>query len=114
MRKILTQTLFFAAMLLTTAVATAQSQGFSYQAVVRNAQGDLVANSKVGLRLTLTDQTGKPVMYRETHKVATNNYGVLSVTVGKGTAEGSATLDSVNWASGNVWMRVEMDVIGGT
>ena len=97
-----------------TMAAVAQPEGFSYQAVVRNAQGELVSDANVGLRITLTDESGRQVMYRETHTIATNAYGVLTAIVGTGQAEGGATLDSVDWAGGNVWMRVEIDAAGGT
>ena len=84
--------------LMAATVATAQPQGFSYQAVVRNAKGELVANSKVGLRVTLTDESGTQVMYRETHNVPTNTYGVLSVTVGAGKPDTQgATLNVEQW-----------------
>ena len=106
--------MILAATILTAAMASAQQQGFSYQAVVRNAQGELVSNSKVGLRLTLTDSTGSQIMYSETQTVQTSAYAVLTVTVGSGTPENGATLDNVKWSSGNVWMRVEVDVTGGT
>ena len=97
-----------------TMTAAAQADGFSYQAVVRDAQGELVDNSKVGLRLTLSsDKDGKQVLYRETHKPTTNAYGVLSVTVGTGTPDNGKSLSSVTWSS-NVWMRVEIDPNGGT
>ena len=102
------------AIVLSTAIANAQPAGFSYQAVVRDSKGELVSNTKVGLRLTLTDEAGRVVMYRETHTAVTNDYGVLSVTVGAGTAADGKTLDDVDWAGGNVWMRVEMDPKGGT
>ncbi len=95
-------------------MANAQNAGFNYQAVVRNAQGELVSNANVGLRITLTDERGLQAMYSETQTVATNAYGVLSVTVGAGTPADNKTLDSVDWAGGNVWMRVEMDTKGGT
>ena len=91
-----------------TMAAVAQTGGFNYQAVVRNAQGELVSDASVGLRITLTDESGQQVMYRETHTIATNAYGVLTVTVGAGQAEDGATLGNVDWAGGNVWMRVEI------
>ena len=90
------------AIVLSMAIANAQPAGFSYQAVVRDAQGELVANAKVGLRITLTDEAGRQVMYRETHTALTNAFGVLSVTIGAGTAADGKTLDDVDWASGNV------------
>ena len=115
MRRIFRHSMILAAALfLTTAIAKAQPDGFSYQAVVRDSKGELVSNTKVGVRITLTDESGKTVMYRETQTALTNGYGVLSVTVGKGKADGGKTLNDVDWAGGNVWMRVEMDPDGGT
>ena len=101
------------ALTLSTMTAVAQADGFSYQAVVRDASGELVDNSTVGLRLTLTDKDGNQ-MYQETHTPTTNNYGVLTVTVGTGTHAEGQSLQNVNWAGGDVWMRVEIDPRGGT
>ena len=56
--------LFFAmAMALTTMAASAQTDGFSYQAVVRNAQGELISSSQVQLRLTLLSADGTTELY---------------------------------------------------
>ncbi len=106
--------MILAAMFLTAATAIAQSGGFSYQAVVRDSEGALVADANVGLRVTLTDETGAQLMYSETHTAKTNSYGVLAVTIGSGTPLNGMSMDSVDWSSGNVWMRVEMDTKGGT
>ncbi len=91
-------------------IANAKSSGFTYQAVVRDANGNLVENSNVGLRLTLTDQSGVPVMYQETLSATTNSYGVLSVLVG---SQDTAAMNRVDWSRG-VWMHVEVDPRGGT
>ena len=92
------------------AMANAQSSGFTYQAVVRDANGNLVENANVGLRLTLTDQSGVPVMYQETLSATTNSYGVLSVLVG---SQDTVAMNRVDWSRG-VWMHVEVDPRGGT
>ena len=73
MRRIFRHSMILAAALfLTTAIAKAQPDGFSYQAVVRDSKGELVSNTKVGVRITLTDESGKTVMYRETQTALTN------------------------------------------
>ena len=77
MRKFFRQTMILAAMFLAAATANAQAKGFSYQAVVRNAQGELVTNSRVGVRIMLTNATGEHMLYCETHTTTTNGYGVL-------------------------------------
>ncbi|MBR2194486.1 MAG: hypothetical protein IJ911_02625 [Salinivirgaceae bacterium] len=50
---------------LATMAAVAQTDGFNYQAVVRNAQGELISSSQVQLRLTLLAADGT-VLYQET------------------------------------------------
>ena len=59
---------------LTTMAAVAQTNGFSYQAVVRNSKGELVSNKNVGLRITLTDKDGKQNFYQEANKTNPNEY----------------------------------------
>ena len=98
-----------AGVLLAATAATAQTNGFSYQAVVRDSKGELVSNKNVGLRITLTDQEGKQNYYQEVIKESTNSYGVLSVTIGAK----DSTLLKLDWSKG-VWMRVEIDPAGGT
>ena len=87
--------------------AMAQTNGFSYQAVVRDSKGELVSNKPVGLRVTLVDSTGQS-LYQQELRPSTNAYGVLSVTVGSN----DSTLLKLNWAAG-VQMRVEIDPTGG-
>ena len=101
-------------MTVTAAVAMAQTNGFSYQAVVRDSKGEIVKNQKVGLKLTLADNTGSKVMYEETQTATTSSYGVLTVTVGEGKPQNNSRLSNVNWASGNVWLHIAIDVKGGT
>ena len=89
---------------------SAQTNGFSYQAVVRNQSGELVSNKNVGIRITLTDSKGQQNFYSEALTAPTNAYGVLSVIIG---SQDTTVLKHLNWNSG-VWMRVEIDPNGGT
>ena len=98
----------------TAIAASAQTDGFSYQAVVRNSKGELVSNKSVGIRLTIANSDGSNVMYSETQTAQTNAYGVLSVTVGSGTPQNGGSLSNVNWAGGQAWLHVGIDVNGGS
>ena len=98
----------------TAIAASAQTDGFSYQAVVRNAKGELVSNKSVGLRLTIANSDGSKEMYSETQKARTNAYGVLSVTIGNGTPQNGGSLADVDWAGGQTWLHVGIDVNGGS
>ena len=91
-------------MAVTASAANAQTDGFSYPAVVRNSNGELVSGSQVQLRLTLIAADGETVLYQETRKAQTNDYGMLSVTVGAGTAT-QGTFADIDWAQDGIQMR---------
>lgn len=63
--------------------------GFSYQAVLRHADGSLRANELVVLNVEMI-QNLIPV-YTETQSVNTNDYGVFSIVVGEGAGEETYT-----------------------
>ncbi|MBO4603352.1 MAG: hypothetical protein J5651_09360 [Salinivirgaceae bacterium] len=94
MRKITT---IVAALLLSVATFAQVPQGFSYQAVVRDAQNALVANQTVDVTLTLKAEIkGLPVQtYTEKHSAKTNANGLLTLVVGQG--ESSQKFSDFKW-----------------
>ena len=93
------------------ATVTMAQSGFNYQAVIRNAQGDLVAEKPVSLRISL--MSGNTILYKEKQTATTNAYGVVSVVVGTGTPL-SGSFSSIDWTKGNISMKTEFDPNGGT
>lgn len=101
--------------------AFAQSpQAFQYQAVVRNAAGDVIGNEVVGMRITLYQGvppgpgTGSgSIVYQETHTPTSNTFGLVNLQVGMGTVV-SGTFSAINWAMGPYFIEVEVDPDGGT
>ena len=86
---------------------------FSYQAVVRNANHQVVANASVSVRLSILQGSadGK-TLYEETHFVATNSNGLMTVEVGGGKAE-QGVFEDINWAQGPFFLKTETDPNGG-
>lgn len=86
--------------------------GFNYQAVVRNSDGMLLANSEVTLRISLyPGQTATAPTWVETHIANTDYSGCFGITVGKGTRDASsvaAKYSDINFASVYYWMRIEI------
>jgi len=72
--------------LIFTAIALAQApQKMSYQAVVRNASGNLVANAAVGMKISvLRNSVTGTAVYVETHTTTTNENGLVTLEVGGG------------------------------
>lgn len=96
-------------------VLVAQAQvptAFTYQAVARDASGNLTANKTIGLRLSVLD--GATPVYTETHVTQTNAYGMFSVNVGTGAAV-TGTFAGIGWTAGNPKsLKTEIDFNGGT
>ncbi|MCB0807333.1 MAG: tail fiber domain-containing protein [Bacteroidales bacterium] len=88
-------------------------QGISYQAVARDAGGDLLASTNVGLRISITNGNGGTLLYRETHNTNTNSLGLFTLTVGGGTPV-SGNFTTINWSGTTPWLHVELDPAGGT
>ena len=90
------------------------SEGFSYQSVVRDASGNLLNNQLIGLRMTLLANSALGTAdYVETHQVATNGYGVVSISVGSGTVV-SGVFNNVDWINNTYFLKTELDISGGT
>ncbi len=100
---------------ISTATVFAQSpEAFKYQAAVRDNNGDLLINQNVGLRFTIrnTIPTGG-ILYRESHNVNTNDFGMVNINLGTGTVE-AGVFANIPWGSSNKYLEVELDLAGGT
>lgn len=91
-------------------------QKMSYQCVVRNASGNLVAGQSVGLRVSIMQGSSSgTVIYQETYnpKPSTNANGLLTVEIGSGTPS-LGTFSAIDWSSGTHYLKTETDPAGGT
>ena len=110
--------LFFALSLSFTVMVMAQNSGlgFNYQAVVRNADGILLANSSVSLRVSLyPGQMSANPTWVETHIVTTDISGCFCITVGHGTRDNAsiaANYSDINFAAVYYWMKIEINENG--
>ncbi len=96
-------------------VATAQAPNkMSYQSVVRNSSGAVVANGNVGIRISLLQGSATgTTAYAETHSLTTDANGIASLEIGGG-APVTSTLASINWANGPYFIKTETDPAGGS
>ena len=107
------QILLTTALLITTVLAFAQApQGINYQAVVRDAGGNELANQAVSLRMTILENNTTTV-YQETHSATTNDFGLVNLVIGQGAAT-QGTFNTIDWSTGNYFAQTEVDVSGGT
>ena len=74
-------------------------QLISYQAVVRNSNNVLVANSNVSVSISiLKDSSNGTAVYSEIQTTTTNANGLFSIAIGNGLFK-LGSLSSINWAS---------------
>jgi hypothetical protein len=86
----------------------------SYQAVVRNATNVLVANSPVGMQISILQgsPTGTAV-YVETQTPNTNTNGLVSIEIGGGSVI-AGSFASIDWSNGPYFVKTETDPLGGS
>ena len=111
MRKFMT---IVAALLLSVATFAQAPQGFSYQAVVRDAQNAIVANHEVEVTLTITAEIDGVALqtYTENHSVTTNANGLLTLIVGQG--ESNQKLSDIKWNMPNAIYNMRTETAYGT
>jgi trimeric autotransporter adhesin len=106
--------IFSAAFVLASLHALAQpSNKINYQAVARNAGGNILANQGISIRLAIEDGNGGPVIYQETHSPTTNQFGLFTLEVGSGTVV-TGNYSTIAWSTVTAWLHVEMDPTGGS
>jgi uncharacterized protein (TIGR02145 family) len=93
----------------------------SYQAVIRDAEDNLVSNQTVGMKISIlaySPQFGtSEELFSETHSAKTNDNGLVTVIIGTGTAVLGHLGSSIGWhdlaPGGHLTLKVQTDPIGG-
>lgn len=89
-------------------------QKMSYQAVLRDANGALIQNKPVGIRISIVQgSTSGVAVYVENQTVTTNANGLVSLEVGAGNGQ-IVALSTVDWSKGPYYIKSEVDPSGGT
>ena len=85
-------------------------QLMSYQAVIRDAGGNLIKSLSVGMQISiLQGSVSGTVVYSETQTPATNANGLVSIEIGGGTG-----FNTIDWSNGPYFIKTETDPTGGT
>ncbi|HBQ61679.1 MAG TPA: hypothetical protein DD671_19235, partial [Balneolaceae bacterium] len=113
MNKLVTKMMFLVAILLFATDVMAQvPQGFNFQAVARDANGELITNTELGVRVSVIQgaEDGTAV-YTEVQNPTTSGVGSFQIVIGEGTSEDN--FSGINWASDNYYVKLEIDPAGG-
>ena len=89
-------------------------ESLNYQAIIRNVAGEVVETKNISIKFSILSGsiTGE-VVYSELHKTKTDQYGLISLTIGNGTVE-SGKFSDIDWRADSYFLKVEVDLTGGT
>ena len=90
---------------LITAINAQVPDAFSYQAVVRSYDNELLKNQTVTLKATIL--RNDEVIFTQTQTATTNENGLLTLTLG------NESFQEINWLDGPLFIKTEIDPTGG-
>lgn len=97
-------------------LSTIQAQSperIPYQAVIRNSQGELLADQAVSVRFQLRQSTvDGTVVYSETFNTNTTNIGLVNLEIGAGSPV-QGTFPDIDWSEGPYFLEIGYDLDGG-
>jgi hypothetical protein len=89
-------------------------QEFLFQAVVRNASGQIQANKAIKTQVSIhVGSLNGDVLYTETHTITTSADGLATMKVGKGVPAANSNFASLDFATNNFFLRCRVDINGG-
>ena len=89
-------------------------QSFSYQGVAKNADGEIIANSSLSLKIGIIEatETTAPEVYSEIHQAESNEIGLFTIDIGQGEAI-NGVFENIVWGSASHYINISMDATGG-
>ena len=96
------------------AVYAQNPNAFQYQAVVRDATGNVLSSDTISLKFSiLSGSVTGTTVYSETHNDTTNQFGLISIQIGNGTVI-IGNFNLIDWGNNIFFLKVEIDVNAGT
>ncbi|MEZ4722617.1 MAG: hypothetical protein R2813_12150 [Flavobacteriales bacterium] len=86
----------------------------NYQSVVRDAQGQVIADQSISIRFSvLSGSSSGTEVFSEEHTLTTNEFGLINLMVGNG-ANQNGSLGTIDWSSGIYFLSTELDITAGS
>ena len=85
-------------------------QAINFQAIARDANSEVMANTPIMIQLTIID--GAPdgqLVYREIRSLTTNAYGSFSFQIGRDPYMAVGEFANIDWAGGRKFLKIDYD-----
>jgi trimeric autotransporter adhesin len=104
----------FMMLVLSVSMMAQSPNAFNYQAVLRDAGGNIIPDRNIALRISiLQGSESGTVLYSERHTKQTSNLGLFHLEIGTGSVV-SGSFASINWGIASHFLKIEVDVNAGT
>ena len=105
-------------LLISSGKSNAQSnEGISFQAIARKANGLILPNKNIAIRLSIkNDTTTSTIEYQEIKSVTTNVLGLFTILLGieeAGKIVSMGSFENIAWTSPDKYLQIEIDPEGG-
>ena len=81
---------------------------FNYQAVIRDASGNILADQPVSIRMSINKESADgTLIYQESHSTTTNDFGLVTLIIGSGTPS-SGDMNNVEWGDDIFFLKTEI------
>lgn len=88
-------------------------KAFSYQAIIRDASGNVLSDKLVSFRISiLTGSSIVSEIYSETHSVTTNDFGLANLKIGMGVNKTGVFMPG-GWGIDSHYIKIAVDLSGG-
>ncbi len=107
-------TIFSLLLILSSIAVFGQTKGFRYQTVLRDVTRQVLVDRNVTFRIGILE--GSPDgtnLYSEIHNKTTNQFGLVSFTIGGG-EQPDGDFEEIPWGAGDFYLKIEIDPEGGT
>lgn len=106
--------LTFVCLLMTTFCFSQSPDGFNYQGVARDTDGNPMADRDITIQLSiLSSSSSGNLEYSETHSVTTSSLGLFSLKAGSGSPM-TGQFEDIDWGGTNHFLEVAIDENAGT
>ncbi|MEO6037150.1 MAG: hypothetical protein ABIQ93_01975, partial [Saprospiraceae bacterium] len=85
-------------------------QGFNYQSIVRDNNGNAFMNQTVTLLFVIRSGAANgPVAYSEKQVASTNQYGLVNLVIGQGGTPLQGDFSTINWGGGAKFLTISVE-----